>query len=262
MTDAEILEQAKAAALADLELDAPDLPTPVPPASHPPPRSTPTPLPVAAPKSIPLPEVPPSTTTNEADAYDPDFLPQSPSPAIMLDIPQPTLIHILEFLNDWLLESHDEYAERLDRIFTPSTTLVPLAVRRKKGAVVKAKGGGKSGAMIKKVEKRGERPPVPTAHEGAWIMSCLSALSSLLDGDDISTLRTLAKTVLILGASSLRSLERYESMRGEESGGLNGSAEGERERDEEDAEGRARCWMVVAIIAGVWGQTDLWNEVL
>lgn len=36
----------------------------------------------------------------------------------------------------------------------------------------------------------------------------------------------------------------------------------ERLEDEEEAEGRARCWMVVAAIAGVWAQGDLWDSSL
>lgn len=258
MTDAELLEQAKVFALASLELDAPDIVTPA--SLHTLPPSHPAPVAVETAPPNPIISPVPTTIPQSVDGYDPDFLPQSPSPALLLDIPQPTLIHLLQYLNDWLLDSHDDYTEQLSLIFSPSTTLVPTAVRRKKAASTQAP---KVAIVPKKImAPRSLRPPVPTAHEGAWIMSLLSALSSLLSGDDISTLRTLAKTVLILGGSSLRALTRYEAERGDDAAGMNGAAAGHRVRDEEDAEGRARCWMVVAVIAGVWGQTDLWNEVL
>jgi hypothetical protein len=69
--------------------------------------------------------------------------------------------------------------------------------------------------------------------ERDWILSLLSSLDELLTGSDISSLRSLAKTCL----SVLRFLGFP----------LN----------EEDQEGA--CWMIVAAVADVWKQSDLWE---
>lgn len=97
---------------------------------------------------------------------------------------------------------------------------------------------------------------MPTAHELNWVLSILAKLDELQAGDDISTLRTLARTVTDMIEQSEQALEEWRA-----AGGPGEAGEGaDRLADEEDAEGRAKGWMVVAVVAGVWKQEDLWNS--
>jgi hypothetical protein len=77
-------------------------------------------------------------------------------------------------------------------------------------------------------------PTFITSTDRHWILSLLASLDELLTGSDISNLRSLARTCLgILRALGSRV-------------------------DAEDQEGT--CWMVVAAVAGVWKQSDLWDD--
>ncbi|BGP16466.1 hypothetical protein JCM10213v2_004468 [Rhodosporidiobolus nylandii] len=217
------LEAAKAAVLASLDLDAhePAEATLMPPPSPP----------VAAPPT-PAPQIP---------EY--ERLPQLPSPALIVAIPPTSLIHVLSHFNEWFNERIDAYDEALN--FVPSTIFAPPSMRRK--GVPSAKAVPAPAASKKPPPK----PPLPSAHEVQWILSLLTRLERLLDGEDLGSLRQLAKTLIQLA---------------EESAAKQPSTIGrsiqQRTQDEEDAEGRARCWMVVAAIAHVWAQGDLWDSSL
>jgi len=225
MTD---LESAKAAILASLELDTPDDEI-----SHSPPPPPPIPT---------RPSPAPPAQTPEFDK-----LPQLPTPSLILSIPLPSLIHVLSHFNEWFTERLELYDQELN--WVSSTIFAPPAVRRKPrvpkpnaSVGVKEKGSEK---------KRNAKAPLPTAHEVHWILSLLSRLNDLLDGDDLSNLRLLAKTVVEMVEASEKALEKSR-------GKAERTMEERREGDEED-EARARCWMLVAAIAGVWKQEDLWN---
>lgn len=87
------------------------------------------------------------------------------------------------------------------------------------------------------------------------MLSLLTRLEQVLDGDDLATLRQLAKTLVQL----VEEAERAKAARTRPEGGW--SMETRRE-DEQEAEEKARCWMIVAAIASVWAQRDLWDPSL
>ncbi|GAA6028171.1 hypothetical protein JCM8097_006896 [Rhodosporidiobolus ruineniae] len=226
------LEAAKAAILASLEIDTPE---PTQPSAPP----IPTPLPTPAP-SAPAPAEP---------AQPPEYerLPQLPSPSLLVAIPGPTVIHVLSSLNEWLNERFDAYEEALN--FVPSTIFAPPAVRRKPGASA----ASFKSASPAPTKKSPPKPPLPTAHESHWLLSLLTRLEGLLDGEDLGNLRQLGKTLVQLAEESAKKRPEVP---------VGGRSMERRLQDEEDEEGRARCWMVVAAIAGVWKQEDLWDSSL
>lgn len=213
------LEQVRAAALASLELDAPSPPLPSPSTST-----------SAAPE-------PPAT-------FDENHPPHLPTPSLILEIDHPTIVHLLSHFTQWFTERQELYDAEIN--YVPSTIFAPPALRRK----VAPKPSTSVLAPPQPTIRIPPRPPLPTPHEVHWVLSLLSKLDSLLAGDEMSTVRDLAKVLLQLVEESEREKEGRESK---------GRTKEERARDEEEAEGRARSWMVVAAVAAGWGQSDLWN---
>lgn len=74
-----------------------------------------------------------------------------------------------------------------------------------------------------------------------WCFSLLAKLDRRLTSDEISILRVLARACI--AAISLRRAE------------LKGTESPRTEQEEESG-----AWIVVAIITGVWGQSDLWMD--
>ncbi|GAA5895375.1 hypothetical protein JCM8208_005992 [Rhodotorula glutinis] len=238
------LESAKAAILASLDLDAPE--------------------PAQAPKAAPAPSTVALTPTPAPPPQTPEYerLPQLPSPALLVAIPRPTLVHLLSHFHDWFVERIDAYEDKIN--YVPSTIFAPPALRRRPGAgAAKAKAAAPPPPPPKPAAKpppaAAPRPPLPTAHESHWILSVLTRLEQLLDGEDLSSLRLLAKTLASMAEVSEVAREKRIGAAGARPGGRSMQ---ERLEDEEEAEGRARCWMVVAAIAGVWAQADLWDATL
>ncbi|BGP32342.1 hypothetical protein JCM10296v2_004123 [Rhodotorula toruloides] len=220
------LAAAKRAVLASLDLD--DGETSLPATS------------TARPEPAPVPTPPPSGPAPEYER-----LPQLPSPALLVSIPRPYLIHVLSHFDDWYNERLEQYEEKLN--FVPSTIFAPPALRRK-GAMAKpatpAAEGTKAGRP---------RPPLPSAHESHWMLSLLTRLEQVLDGEDLATLRQLARTLRSLAEESHKVSVETRVAAG------TGRSMQQRTADEKEAEGRARCWMVVAAVANVWKQGDLWD---
>lgn len=218
------LEEAKALALASLELDAPE---------------------EDASTSISSPS-PPNATLNEPilSPRESKHPPHHLTTRLLLEIDPPSLIHILSHFTTWISEISDAYEEQI--AWVPSTIFAPTSVRRKPGApkaVVKPK--------VVPVARPKPRRPLPTSEETDWILSLLTALEILLSGDDVATLRDLGKLLSSLAEASGREADKREvAKRSQEECIL----------DEVDAEGRAKCWMIVAVIADVWGQKDLWSR--
>ncbi|GAA5996726.1 SIP1 domain-containing protein [Rhodotorula paludigena] len=226
MTD---LEAAKAAILASLDLDSPDA-EPEPPAPAPVPAAPPTP--------------------SQQPEY--ERLPQLPSPALLVAIPPPALIHLLSHFNEWYMERIDAYEDKIN--YVPSTIFAPPALRRKAGGATKP-APAPPPPSARTTAAPAPAPPLPSAHESHWLLSILTRLEQVLDGDDLSTLRLLGKTLAGMAEAS-------EAARAKRVAPAGGRSMQERREDEEEAEGRARCWMVVAAIAGVWAQGDLWDSSL
>ncbi|ORY89293.1 hypothetical protein BCR35DRAFT_320559 [Leucosporidium creatinivorum] len=226
------LEDAKAAALASLEFDSPDSP----------------PKPLAPPPSVSEPPSEPSYT------IDPDHPAHVPSPSLLLSIPTPHVVRILSHFDEWFQERIEAYEAAAS--FVPSTIFAPPALRKK---VVNgsARPSAPAPAPRPSPARPTPRPPLPTSHEAHWILSLLARAESLLAGDDISSLRILVRTILGLVEESDKQQQEKEAKREAAGGGPRSMAE--RNRDEEDAEGRAHCWMIVAAVAEGWAQRDLWN---
>jgi hypothetical protein len=225
LTDAEILDRAKAMALASLDLDAPPAAaTSYPILSH----ST----------SASFPQLSLSTVNPIIleEIYDPP--PTLPSVSLLIDLDDTTIIlDVLEHFRTWLEERQAIYQISIESY---SKTFPSPA----------------SSSLSPGTTKILLRPsaPVPTAHELSWILSLLSSLTFLLCSDDISILRSLCRTLLTLSA-----LSEKVTLEEEAKGGKIGRTREEIERDEEEAEGRAACWMIVTVVCDVWGQKDLWN---
>ncbi|GAA6001420.1 hypothetical protein JCM10207_006658 [Rhodosporidiobolus poonsookiae] len=237
-TEMSDLAAAKAALLASLETDSPGAD------EHPP-----APSPPAEPKASPSPPAAPSSASaSQTPEY--DRLPQLPSPALLVSIPGPSIIHVLSHFNDWFSERLDAYDEALH--FVPSTIFAPPALRRKGAS---SSSSSKTASPAPSTKKEPPKPPLPTAHESHWLLSLLTRLERVLDGEDLANLRLLAKTLVQMAEES----EKERLGRVVPPGGR--SME-QRLQEEEEAEGRARCWMAVAAVAGVWGQRDLWDSTL
>ncbi|BGP40341.1 hypothetical protein JCM10449v2_004303 [Rhodotorula kratochvilovae] len=237
-TEMDDLEAAKAAILASLDLDAPE-----PEAACPPPQGRP----------------PPQHASADPPAQTPEYerLPQLPSPALLVAIPGPALVHLVSHFHDWFNERISAYEEKIN--YVPSTIFAPPALRRKPGtgAAVKPKPAAPALPSGVKPAAAAPRPPLPTAHEAHWLLSVLTRLEQLLDGEDLSSLRQLGKTLAAMAEVSEVAREKRSL-----AAAPGGRSMKERREDEEEAEGRARCWMVVAAIAGVWAQADLWDSTL
>jgi Survival motor neuron (SMN) interacting protein 1 (SIP1) len=104
-----------------------------------------------------------------------------------------------------------------------------------------------------------------------WMFALLGMLESQLVGNDISTLRVLARAAIrlvqVITKDDVNPVQEADGPPGvsDVEGVVNG-------RDDEEASpaaaakaGRAQstiagCWMVVAAIVGIWGQRDIWDE--
>lgn len=91
-----------------------------------------------------------------------------------------------------------------------------------------------------------------------WLFSLLLKLDARLVSEEISILRTLARAcVAAITLSRIRRKAlRSRHKPGGEVGEAQESGEARMSRDE------AGAWMVVAIVAGVWGQSDLWEDAI
>ncbi|KAI5481155.1 hypothetical protein MNV49_005590 [Pseudohyphozyma bogoriensis] len=221
------LAEAKAALLASLSLDEPSSDTATAPTAAPPP-------------TLDEPEAPPQGDEEYS------HLPHLPTPYLLLSLDQHTSITVLGHISDWLVERIEEYEQV--KSYVPSTIFAPPSLRHRKK--------GQAAAPPPAAPPKPTTPlpplPLPTPHESQWILSLLLRLDSLLTGEDISTLRTLVKTILEV----LNLPEEEDERRGKGGLGLNG----ERGGKEVIAEEKAMAWMIVAAVTEVWGQKDLWNE--
>lgn len=76
-----------------------------------------------------------------------------------------------------------------------------------------------------------------------WLFAILAQLDRQLSGDEIASLRTLAR-VCMKCIARVRSQVDYLC-----------------EDKADTLEAEMGAWMIITVIAGVWGQHDLWNEV-
>ncbi|KAK4054514.1 hypothetical protein OIV83_001008 [Microbotryomycetes sp. JL201] len=219
------LDDMKAAALASLELDAPDVIQTafVLPEFRPP-----------SPPTMPAIEPPPSYI------IDPDQQPHVPSPSILLALPTPHALKVLSLFGDWMTERIEDYEFALTSV--PSTIFAPPSVRKKQQA--------QNPSRTRPAKPR-VKLPLPTLHESHWMLSLLTRVESVLDGNDVATLRQVAKTILnVLQHVNIQKQKLGEAASFAEQGPL---------QAEEEAEAEAHCWMIIAAITGHWKQSDLWD---
>lgn len=193
------------------------------------------------------------TSSGEAEY---ERLPRMPSPSLVAAIPAPSIIHVLSHFNDWLQERFEAYEDRVN--YVPSTIFAPASLRRKAGAASKPASLAQPARAVPAAAPSRPavgRPPLPSAHESHWMLSLLTRLEQVLDGDDLATLRQLAKTLVQL----VEEAERAKAARTRPEEGWSMET---RRGDEQEAEEKARCWMIVAAIASVWAQRDLWDPSL
>lgn len=129
-------------------------------------------------------------------------------------------MELISYFNEWMEAS-------LETSF-PSTMLLPRAMRKAAGS--------------SQTSSPSPRSEVLSAFTSSWLLALLASLDSLLDAQDISSLRTLAKTCLRL----VKELPAT-------------AASGSQQIKESVKEQQARAWMVIAVISSVWGQKDLWG---
>lgn len=216
----EDLEAAKASILAALELD-----TPRPPVSSGP--------------------VHPLERRQEPEYVQ---LPQLPTPQVVASLPTPHLVDVVSHFSTWFEERSDAFRESIE--WQPSTIFAPTSLlRRAKSTSVKAKTAVAAAAVTAERPRRVESAPLPTAHEAQWILSLLSRVDDLLDGDDLSELRRLGRALFAMVQAS----EKHNKVDDDDASAAN--LEQRREREE----GQARCWMILAALSGIWKQEDLWN---
>lgn len=117
----------------------------------------------------------------------------------------------------------------------PSTTLVPRAMR-------KAMAAGK--AQAPRAAPNAPPKEVLSVFTSSWILALLASLHSLLDADDVSNLRALARTCH-------RVIKELPTMTPAHS-----SSQAAIDSVKEQ---QSRSWMIIAAISDTWHQRDLWG---
>ncbi|SPO31837.1 uncharacterized protein UTRI_06674 [Ustilago trichophora] len=108
-----------------------------------------------------------------------------------------------------------------------------------------------------KKEDRREGEVLQPLH-ARWLFALLLRLDGRLVSEEISVLRTLARACV--AAITLSRIRRKAlGSRKKEDAGRAAEEEGESE-EQRMRRDEAGAWMVVAIVAGVWGQLDLWED--
>ncbi|SCZ88227.1 BZ3500_MvSof-1268-A1-R1_Chr2-1g04271 [Microbotryum saponariae] len=192
-----------------------------------------------APSASELPD--PEEDSTEVPSHPPHY----PTPSLLLSIPAYYIPRLLFHFQYWLATKQEDYEMAIN--YTTSTIFAPSSLRRKPTTSTQP--------MTAVPVKTIPRPPLMTAHELHWLLSLLTRLDTLLDGEDISTLRSLVRTIKLSNEKSeLARREREEVRKAPR------RIEEKRE-DEDEAERRGFGWMIVAVVCGeVWGQRDLWDE--
>lgn len=185
-------------------------------------------------------------------------------------IRQPTTVCVISYFNTWITERLEAHIDKTSSF--PSTRLLPPALRNRKS---KTKAAPKPPPMSTPspspstlpasfaasspeiasstvlVTKQSDRATsILTPHILSWLLSLLASrsLTTLLTSDDIAILRDLCRLLKRILGVARREGERAQTERA-------GIAEG----DGENETIRAKCWMVIAAVVAVWGQSDLWE---
>jgi hypothetical protein len=99
-----------------------------------------------------------------------------------------------------------------------------------------------------------------TAVHQRWMFCLLGRLDDNLVGEDISTLRILARACIRLVVNQIQQSSPTRSVKNHArtlSAGLESDA---LTSEVPECSGSGGYWMVIAAIVGVWGQFDIWEE--
>ena len=92
------------------------------------------------------------------------------------------------------------------------------------------------------LEQPDSASPTISAVHLRWVFSLLSKVDDYLSGDEISQLRTLARACISLIKFRLQRESALPVI------------------EEDDPVRIGACWMVITIVTGFWGQSDLWSD--
>ena len=158
--------------------------------------------------------------------------PKEPSTDLLKSIPSVSILpcfssHTDPLCENLLLTVLSYFTEWLsERFDPPSTSFVPR------------RAANKSAVPSSATKPRTILPDL----DSQWIFSLLSGIDSVLTSEDVYTLRELSKTCL----KAIRLLPD-----------LHKGKEGAEQELEDQLTG---LWMIVAVVADVWGQRDLWDD--
>ncbi|KAG9011529.1 hypothetical protein FRB94_008098 [Tulasnella sp. JGI-2019a] len=166
--------------------------------------------PASAAGSVALPGIPAPPLSNPVVTnvliISPEYHPTSPSTEIITQLDNKAAFHLLMFFTFWI-------NMRLDR--------------------------------LRADENHHYNPLALCDNDAKWIFCLLARLDEILAGEQISTLRDLARACLSLLLESLK--------------GANGEI---LKTAVERQTGRDSCWMVIVAVAKGWGQRDLWEDAI
>ncbi|KAF8306462.1 hypothetical protein DL93DRAFT_2172057 [Clavulina sp. PMI_390] len=163
------------------------------------------------------------------------FKPVQPSAALLKRINQYTVQHLLMFYEYWMRQALDGEDVAL---YTPSTN--------------------QASSSTEPIAQ-----PIISPFHLQWLLALLTRYQNdLMDSNHMSNLRSLARASIALICVSL---ERERTMRTDlvhatPHRGSNPPDDGYNGKQRDGPSGRAGLWMVVAAVATVWGQADLWDE--
>lgn len=176
------------------------------------------------------PQAAPTSTPNRTPT------PRLPTPALLARFTPPQTLALLEVIPYWMAIPGE---------------LLPGGPSASEGSQTGLQAGAPTQAQAQAI------PP----HLALWTFSLLARLDARLTSDEIATLRVLARAAI----AAIGLFRRHERQRvsqgvpqGEQQGVPPGGQQGEQQQVEAEAE--AGAWMVVCVVAGVWGQSDLWGD--
>lgn len=87
--------------------------------------------------------------------------------------------------------------------------------------------------------------PRPTQAHLQWIFALLTRVEEHVSADDMNLLRNLTRACIALLKAMI--LEQ-------------GSRSELEEKDNNNENGQASCWMIISVVIAMWGQRDLWID--
>ncbi|TFY80047.1 hypothetical protein EWM64_g3968 [Hericium alpestre] len=183
--------------------------------------------------------------------------PREPTPTLLRHIDHRLALHLLMYFTHWLNLHLETLPQDTSAQAPSSTASTPVSTPSKAPAKL---------PEVAPAKIAHTSPYMPTDGHARWIFALLSRVDAFCSGDEISTLRALARSCLGL----LRARRRIDDDSGSGQAsedtmrppdGVEPTGEGEPSPVQAtDLMSESACWMIVSIIVGVWGQRDLWMD--